>query len=184
MVQKSKGGKKCRSVKKGRTVKDECKYHRKENYRKHHIVKEECNICYESVPTSVDNSVICGKVTHCICSSCKSQMDDAQCPMCRSHKIVMGKDMLHALKVVSKGGRFGKNTTYQDRLDVRYMDGGADELWSHTRGPQRGARAAGMHRVCRKRCRCRYGCSLCRSGHWAKLCDRYIWRNRDAIVDL
>lgn len=129
MVQKSKGGKKSRSVKKGRAMKDECQYHRKENYKKRHIVKEECNICYESVPASVDNSVICGKVTHTVCSSCKSKIDDAQCPMCRSHKIVMGKDMLHALKVMSKGGRFGKDTTYQDRLDVLYMD----KLWSRKR---------------------------------------------------
>ena len=50
MVQKSKGGHKCRSVKKGKVLKGQCNYHRKDNYKnKKKDEMTECNICYEQV---------------------------------------------------------------------------------------------------------------------------------------
>ena len=57
MVQKSKGGKKCRSVKSGKNKKLEMKHHRKFNYKKKKIKeKEECVICYEEVEKKNDNN--------------------------------------------------------------------------------------------------------------------------------
>ena len=119
MVQKAKGGHKCRSVKKGKVLKGQCNYHRKDNYKnKKKDEMNECNICYEQVVKTKDNSVICGNVVHAVCGPCKLKMTDGKCPMCRSHPISTPVDVSHPLKVISKQGRFGKKTTYQDTLDV------------------------------------------------------------------
>jgi len=85
MVQKSKGGKKCRSVVAGKKAKGEMKHNRKTNYKKKVVKKVECCVCMEEVPNTSDNTITCGKVNHHLCSECKIKCDT--CPMCRSHKI-------------------------------------------------------------------------------------------------
>ena len=129
MVQKQKGGSKKRSVKKGKVIKERCIYHRKDNYKKKRKDMIECNICYEKVEKTLDNSVICGNVVHPICGPCKLNIEDRSCPMCRSHVFIMPIDVLHPLKIISKRGRFGKDLTFQDNLDV--ID--ADEFCSRSR---------------------------------------------------
>jgi len=115
----AKGGKKSRSVKKGRVAKSQIKYNRKTNYRKASkkpglvppgIV--ECAICYEPTSQSKDNSVTCGKTTHAVCLACKKQIEDRMCPMCRSHKMylppVVGPSREpQFLAIYSKGSRLG-----------------------------------------------------------------------------
>ena len=119
MVQKAKGGKKTRSVKKGKVMKGRCNYHRKNNFKnKQQIGMVECNICFEQVEHTTDNSVICGTVIHTVCGNCKLRIDDRKCPMCRSHECPSPKDVLVPLKIISKGGRFGQDRTYQDTLEV------------------------------------------------------------------
>ncbi len=119
MVQKQKGGSKKRSVKKGKVIKERCMYHRKDNYKKKKKKDMvECNICYETVEKTLDNSVICGNVVHHICGPCKLNIEDRSCPMCRSHALSMPIDVLHPLKIISKRGRFGKDLTFQDNLEV------------------------------------------------------------------
>ena len=85
MVQKSKGGKKCRSVKAGKKVKLAMKHNRKKNYKKKVVKKVECCVCMEEIPNTSDNTITCGKVHHALCGDCKMKCED--CPMCRSHKV-------------------------------------------------------------------------------------------------
>ena len=49
MVQKSKGGKKCRSVIAGKKKKNAMKNKRKTNYKKKEIKKKTCVVCMEEV---------------------------------------------------------------------------------------------------------------------------------------
>ena len=121
MVQKSKGGHKSQSVKKGKVLKGMRNYLRKDNYKKKKKDEMvECNICYESVTKSTDNSVLCGNVVHPICGNCKLNIEDKKCPMCRSHTIKTPTDVVHPLKIISKSARLGKKLTYQDSIDVIY----------------------------------------------------------------
>ena len=122
MVQKSKGGKKSRSVKKGKVLKDNIQYNRKFNYKKKKdIKKEECCICYEKVIPVKDNMISCGKNTnHILCSQCKIKIGNNDCPMCRSHKLPIPINQTMELKVVSKKTRFSLKWSYQDELDVLY----------------------------------------------------------------
>ena len=91
MVQKSKGGKKCRSVKSGKEKRNQRKYNRKLNYKKKKIKKEECVICYQNVEIKNDNMIQCGKKIHILCIGCKSKIK-GDCPMCRSHKVPQPDD--------------------------------------------------------------------------------------------
>ncbi len=125
MVQKTKGCQKKNSVKKGKVLKGQCKYNRKDNYKQKKNKKmTECNICFEQVEKTTDNSVMCGNVVHSVCGNCKLNITDKKCPMCRSHTIQTPKDVTHPLKIISKSGRFGKKITYQDRIEVIYSDDG------------------------------------------------------------
>ena len=49
MVQKSKGGKKCRSVVAGKKAKGVMKHNRKSNYKKKVVKKVECCVCMEEI---------------------------------------------------------------------------------------------------------------------------------------
>ena len=121
MVQKKKGCQKKNSVKKGKVLKGQCKYNRKDNYKQKKNKKmTECNICFEKVEKTTDNSVMCGNVVHSVCGNCKLNITDKKCPMCRSHTIQTPKDVTYPLKIISKSGRFGKKMTYQDTLEVIY----------------------------------------------------------------
>lgn len=84
MVQKSKGGKKCRSSLSGKKKKSEMKHKRKDNYKKKKTNKKiECCVCMEEIDDIGDNVITCGKVNHPLCGECK--MKCKECPMCRSH---------------------------------------------------------------------------------------------------
>ncbi len=85
MVQKSKGGKKCRSVKAGKKSRNEMKHNRKTNFKKKVVKKVECCVCMEDIPDTSDNTITCGKVNHHLCGECKMKCDT--CPMCRSHNV-------------------------------------------------------------------------------------------------
>lgn len=65
-------------------------YHRKTNYRKSAVPKQECNICFESVFYNHDNVIKCNKSIHVICTNCKDKIIESsvKCPMCRSHDIL------------------------------------------------------------------------------------------------
>ena len=62
---------------------------RKDNYKKktNNYKLVDCNICYNEVEDTSDNTICCGKAKHIVCSSCKIQMKNRDCPMCRSHNI-------------------------------------------------------------------------------------------------
>ena len=64
-------------------------YHRKTNYKKSVVPKQECNICFESVSYNHDNVIKCNKSIHVICIDCKDKIIESsvKCPMCRSHDI-------------------------------------------------------------------------------------------------
>ena len=83
-------------------MKQENKNKKKDNYKKKKIIKKECCICYNNVEISSDNMIHCGKVNHIICKSCKVQMKDQDCPMCRSHKIKQPIDQLVKIKIIKK----------------------------------------------------------------------------------
>jgi len=100
MVQKSKGGKKCRSVVAGKKSKVEMKHNRKTNYKKKVAKKVECCVCMEEIPDTSDNTITCGKVNHHLCGECKMKCDT--CPMCRSHKIKNPISQNVNLRVVQK----------------------------------------------------------------------------------
>ena len=122
MVQKSKGGRKHKSVKKGKVMKQQIPYHRKTNYKVNKREYVECNICYNMVTKRSDNQTICGNSIHTICASCKMKSNDNVCPMCRSHMLSQPRYQAFYLKVYSKGTSMGKKLTYQDELDVFYED--------------------------------------------------------------
>lgn len=83
-------------------MKQEYKGKKKDNYKKKKIVKEECCICYNDVEVCSDNTIKCGKVNHTICRSCKVQMKDEDCPMCRSHKIKQPVHQIVKIKIIQK----------------------------------------------------------------------------------
>lgn len=85
MVQKSKGGKKSRSVISSKKKKNEMKYKRKTNYKKKQNKQIECCVCYEQIKEYSDNVVTCGKISHGLCADCKLKCKE--CPMCRSHSV-------------------------------------------------------------------------------------------------
>ena len=100
MVQKSKGGKKSRSVVAGKKKKNEMKHNRKTNYKKKVVKKVECCVCMEEIPDTSDNTITCGKVHHALCGECKMKCDT--CPMCRSHEVQKPKSQNVNLRVVQK----------------------------------------------------------------------------------
>ena len=100
MVQKSKGGKKSRSVVAGKKKKNEIKHNRKTNYKKKVVKKVECCVCMEEIPNTSDNTITCGKVNHHLCGECKMKCDT--CPMCRSHNVQKPKSQVVNLRVVQK----------------------------------------------------------------------------------
>ena len=101
MVQKSKGGKKCRSVIAGKKAKNEMKHNRKTNYKKKIVKKVECCVCMEEIPDTSDNTITCGKVNHALCGDCKMKCED--CPMCRSHKVQKPKNQSIPMRVFHRG---------------------------------------------------------------------------------
>jgi hypothetical protein len=134
MVQKSKGGKKSRSVKKGRIAKSQIKYNRKTNYRKRDPpeTKErktrvvDCSICYEPTTDALENTTTCGKTKHAICLACKKRIKGNTCPMCRSHKMYLPRVIPEPdyLAIYSKGSRLGTGDIASDEkvLFWRYND--------------------------------------------------------------
>jgi len=100
MVQKSKGGKKYRSVVAGKKKKNKMKHDRKTNYKKKVMKKIECCVCMEEIPNISDNTITCGKVHHALCGECKMKCED--CPMCRSHKVQKPKSQNVSIRVVQK----------------------------------------------------------------------------------
>ena len=77
-------------------VKSQYKGHKKDNYKKKsntsnkkvEIKFTECNICYETVEDTADNSIVCGGTKkHTICGDCKIKIVGSDCPMCRSHTV-------------------------------------------------------------------------------------------------
>ena len=78
-------------------IKSQYKGHKKDNYKKKKVninnnkTEEvqliECNICYNIVEDTLDNSIMCGPKKHIICSDCKLRIASSPCPMCRSHTI-------------------------------------------------------------------------------------------------
>ena len=97
MVQKSKGGKKCRSVQAGKKAKLEMKHYRKTNYKKKVVKKIECSVCMEEVFDTRDNTITCGKVNHALCRDCKMKCED--CPMCRSHRVQKPISQINCMRV-------------------------------------------------------------------------------------
>lgn len=97
MVQKNKGGKKCRSVKAGKKEKNMMKHNRKENYKKKIVKKIECSVCMEEVVDTSDNTITCGKVNHALCRDCKMKCDT--CPMCRSHNVQKPISQINSMRV-------------------------------------------------------------------------------------
>ena len=83
-------------------MKQQYKGKKKDNYKKKKIVKEECCICYNHVEVCSDNTIKCGKVNHTICRSCKVQMKDDDCPMCRSHKVKQPVHQIVKIKIIQK----------------------------------------------------------------------------------
>jgi len=101
MVQKSKGGKKCRSVVSGKKKKNEMKHNRKTNYKKKVVKKVECCVCMEEILDTSDNTITCGRVHHALCGECKMKCDT--CPMCRSHGVQKPKSQNVSMRVVHRG---------------------------------------------------------------------------------
>ena len=89
MVQKSKGGKKSRSVVSGKRKKNDMKHHRKTKIKTREETKIECCVCYEEVFDRTDNTIMCGQTKHPLCGDCKIKVNEmgGDCPMCRSHPI-------------------------------------------------------------------------------------------------
>lgn len=84
---------------------------KKDNYKKKKIIQEECCICYNNVEVCSDNIIKCGKVNHTICGSCKVQMKDDDCPMCRSHKIKQPVHQIIKIKIIQKPKKPSINST-------------------------------------------------------------------------
>jgi hypothetical protein len=103
MVQKSKGGKKSRSVLAGKKNKMEMKYHRKDNYKKKKTKRIECCVCMEEIDDIRDNVVTCGKVNHPLCGTCKLKCKD--CPMCRSHSVKPPVDQSVRMKILQSSSK-------------------------------------------------------------------------------
>lgn len=101
MVQKSKGGKKSKSVIAVKRQKASMKTHRKTNFKKKKKEKQiECSVCYEMIPDNSDNVISCGKKVHPLCGSCKIKIGTDSCPMCRSHKIPPLKSQVHQIRIM------------------------------------------------------------------------------------
>ena len=133
MVQKSRGGRKCRSVVSGKKRRSEMKHLRKENYKKKVEKKIECCVCYEEVPDRSDNVIMCGKSKHVLCSSCKLKMlgTGSECPMCRSHPIPEPKSRDVNIRIFKKNENEEKNKKkimIEGVLSVRYINGVYEEI--------------------------------------------------------
>ena len=115
MVQKSKGGKKNRSVQAGKKAKNEMKHNRKKNYKKKVVKKIECSVCMEEVVDTRDNTITCGKVNHALCRDCKMKCED--CPMCRSHKVQKPISQTVELRVLQKN----QNSLKREKILVKGM---------------------------------------------------------------
>jgi hypothetical protein len=103
MVQKSKGGKKSRSVLAGKKNKMDMKHHRKDNYKKKNKKRIECCVCIEEIDDIRDNVVTCGKVNHPLCGTCKLKCKD--CPMCRSHSVKPPVDQSVRMKILQSSSK-------------------------------------------------------------------------------
>ncbi len=99
-------------------MKQEYKGKKKDNYKKKKIVKEECCICYNNVEVCSDNTIQCGQVNHTICRSCKVQMKDEDCPMCRSHKIKQPVNQIVKIKIIQKP-RKSKSSYYHESINPK-----------------------------------------------------------------
>jgi len=66
-------------------------YRPKDHKKDKNIKYAECCVCYnDKVPIIGDNMITCGKSVNYLCSSCKItmiDMNDTNCPLCRSHEI-------------------------------------------------------------------------------------------------
>ena len=104
MVQKSRGGNKCRSVVSGKRKRGEMKHLKKDNYKKKTEKKIECCVCYEEVLDRTDNVIMCGTSKHTLCGPCKMKMLEtgSDCPMCRSHPIPKPKSQEHDIRVTKR----------------------------------------------------------------------------------
>jgi len=60
---------------------------KKTNFKKYKCKMDECCICYETFPVTVDNTISCNKTVHTLCSECKDKLVGGNCPMCRSHTV-------------------------------------------------------------------------------------------------
>tara|TARA_B100001287_G_C22482127_1_gene434851 strand:+ start:43 stop:720 length:678 start_codon:yes stop_codon:yes gene_type:complete len=134
MVQKSRGGKKSRSVVSGRKRKNEMKHNRKDNYKKKKEKTIECCVCYEEVPDRSDNVVMCGKTKHPLCGACKMKMlgTGSECPMCRSHPIPEPKSQEVKMRIKKQGVNEEKepkriSVKGFDCLDGIYVEVGKDK---------------------------------------------------------
>ena len=133
MVQKSKGGKKSRSVISGKRGKNVMKHRRKENYTKKEENKMECCVCYEEVLDRSDNTIMCGKTKHTLCGDCKVKMKETSgdCPMCRSHSIPLPKSQGVELRLMkSKISEEKKPKRIKiEGTGKAFMDGTYEEVW-------------------------------------------------------
>ena len=131
MVQKSKGGKKCRSSLAGKKKKNKMKHHRKDNFKKKKKEKMiECCVCMEEIKDCSDNVVTCGKVNHPLCGVCKLKCKD--CPMCRSHSVRAPISQVVNIPILSSSskiqGEFPKKKIF---VDVGPLETGSGNSWSN-----------------------------------------------------
>jgi len=123
MVQKSKGGNKCRSSLAGKKSKGGMKHMRKDNYKKKKMNKIECCVCMEEIDDVRDNVVTCGKVNHPLCRDCKVKCDD--CPMCRSHSVKPPVSQEVKIKVLSSSSKI-ENEFPKQQIKVALIAIGED----------------------------------------------------------
>ena len=111
MVQKSKGGKKCRSSLAGKKSKGGMKHVRKNNYKKKKQITLECSVCMEEIDDTRDNVITCGKVNHPLCGDCKLKCKE--CPMCRSHSVKPPISQEVKMKVLSSSSKIENESPKQ-----------------------------------------------------------------------
>jgi RNA polymerase subunit RPABC4/transcription elongation factor Spt4 len=98
----------------------DCKYNRKQNYKKTSIPIGECNICYSNVMKTKDNTVTCKNTTHIICAECKIKVRENNniCPMCRSHSVYINS-LTYSLKLNTKEKKEAKNIKPKQKRRIR-----------------------------------------------------------------
>jgi len=119
MVQKSKGGKKCRSSLAGKKKRQAIKHHRKDNFKKKREKKIECCVCMEEISDLADNVITCGKVNHPLCRDCKMKCDN--CPMCRSHSIKPPISQEVDMKILSSSSKH-QNEYPKKQISVKVLE--------------------------------------------------------------